>query len=563
MFRPETEQNTIEGARIRFLDNLRTFMIFLVVLIHAGGVYESSGGWGLFWIVDDPSINHLADILFFIIDIFVMSTMFFISGYTAPMSLEKKNGWSFLQSKIKRLIVPWAIAVLTLIPLYKVIYLYSRNIPQENWTSYFHWNSGIWSQNWLWFLPVLFLFNLLYMPLSKLNCLAEKITVKFAIAGMFFMGIVNSFCVDIFGVRGWTKSPLLDFQNERLAIYFMVFLSGALCFKKNVFASKARSKKLYIITALTAWIPISLYRFFYIKSFATAGNYVFSQAVDTLMLWLWFHLSLLCLLYLSIETFRLYFDNAGAISKELNRNSYPVYIIHTIVLGGIALTMLNTAIPSLLKYFILTVSTYTVCNLTAYCYRKAIKTKILIKRMEVRTMKTVTIAILISVLTIACGQKEEAPAPSISIHLAALQGNIDAIGQHIKAGSNLNEKDAYGSSPLTIAATFGKTEAARMLIEGGADIEITNNKGATPLHIAAFLCRSEIVEMLLDNGADKNAVNNGGRTALETVAGPFEDVKVIYDHLGKGLKQLGLRLDYERIKKTRPQIAEMLRVKKA
>ena len=43
------------------------------------------------------------------------------------------------------------------------------------------------------------------------------------------------------------------------------------------------------------------------------------------------------------------------------------------------------------------------------------------------------------------------------------------------------------------------------------------------------------------------------------VAGPFDDFKGIYDSIGKSLKPLGLKLDYERIKKTRPEIAEMLR----
>jgi len=44
-------------------------------------------------------------------------------------------------------------------------------------------------------------------------------------------------------------------------------------------------------------------------------------------------------------------------------------------MGGIALTMLNTAIPSLLKYLILTVSTYVASNLIVYFYRKVIKSK--------------------------------------------------------------------------------------------------------------------------------------------------------------------------------------------
>ena len=60
-------------------------------------------------------------------------------------------------------------------------------------------------------------------------------------------------------------------------------------------------------------------------------------------------------------------------------------------------------------------------------------------------------------------------------------------------------------------------------------------------------------------GADKTLPNKAGRTALESVSGPFNDVKGIYDSLGAAVEPLGLKLDYERIKMTRPQIAEMLR----
>lgn len=180
-------------------------------------------------------------------------------------------------------------------------------------------------------------------------------------------------------------------------------------------------------------------------------------------------------------------------------------------------------------------------------------------------MKRITKAMLvITLLTAAgCGNGEdtqEAPKPpSMALHTAAVLGNVDAVRQHIKAGSDLNEKDAYGSTPLIAATTFGKTEAARALIEAGADTEITNNDGATPLHIAAFLCYTEIVEALLEAGADRDLRNNTGSTALESVAGPFDDVKVVYDSIGKALGPLGLELDYEHIKRTRPKIAEMLR----
>ncbi len=184
-------------------------------------------------------------------------------------------------------------------------------------------------------------------------------------------------------------------------------------------------------------------------------------------------------------------------------------------------------------------------------------------------MKTVTSAILVVTLLAAAGfgmvensleeKGQPSETPSVSLHVAALQGDINAIRQHIKAGSDLDQKDMFGSSPLNTAAAFGRTEVARALIEAGADMEIRNNEGSTPLHAAAFLCHTEIVKELLERGANKYLRNYNGHTALDLVAGSFDDVKDGYDGIGKALAPLGFVLDYEHIKVTRPKIAQMLR----
>ena len=176
-------------------------------------------------------------------------------------------------------------------------------------------------------------------------------------------------------------------------------------------------------------------------------------------------------------------------------------------------------------------------------------------------MKTVTTALLlVTLLTpLRALHAQENLAPSVNLHVAAFQGNIDALRQHLNADADLNEKDAYGSTPLIIATTFGKPDVAGLLIEAGADLEIRNNNGATPLHIAAFLCRTEIVGLLLENGADRHLRDNEGNTAFDAVAAPFEDVIGMYDGLGQALAPLGFVLDYEHIRTTRSKIAEMLR----
>lgn len=371
----EKGQETIKRNRIYFLDNLRTFMIFLVIVYHAGLVYESSGIGAFFWIVDDPSTNNVVGILNLIMDIYIMATIFFVSGFFVPLSLEKKKGWAFLKSKFSRLMVPWVIAVLILMPLYKIIFLYSRDLPQQSWTTYFHFSNGIFSQSWLWFLPVLFLFNLLYLAFSKMSIDISKITMKKAVWAIFIIGFIYSICMDMFNGKGWTKTALIDFQNERLLIYFLYFLLGALSFKLKTYETKWKSKKLYNIINGISWIPITIYLIFLLNLFLKPGNYIVSQLVDRILIRFNFHFSLLCMLYVMISTFRYYLDKQGKIGKELNMNSYYVYILHVVVMGGIALTMLDTAIPSLLKYLILAVSTFVASNLLSHIIRKVIKSK--------------------------------------------------------------------------------------------------------------------------------------------------------------------------------------------
>jgi hypothetical protein len=355
------------------MDNLRTVIIFLVVLYHVGGVYEAGGLWGWFWIVDDPATITWVGILGIVFDIIVMPTIFFVSGYLTPVSLKYKTGTEFLVGKFKRLMVPWVIAVFTLIPLYKVIFLYSRNLPQEHWTTYFHITNPN-SQNWLWFLPVLFAFNLLYLLLSKVNIRIPEISLRGAVLGTFLVGLVYSYSIGVMlGFRSWTLTPLIDFENERLLMYFMAFLLGSLCFQQNVFAEKPQSKTLYTVVNSLAWVPITahifarLWPFFYPEGFAVTPLYR--------LIWhLSFYLSLLCLMYVMIETFWRYFDRPGRLWSELNKNSYGVYIIHVIVIGVFGTLLLNVNLPAVVKYLLLIVLTYVGSNLTVSGYRSLVQT---------------------------------------------------------------------------------------------------------------------------------------------------------------------------------------------
>lgn len=175
-------------------------------------------------------------------------------------------------------------------------------------------------------------------------------------------------------------------------------------------------------------------------------------------------------------------------------------------------------------------------------------------------MKIKTLSTHLLLLALLAGCSKSTP-PAISIQDATRTGNLEAIQQHIKAASNLNEKAPdSGGSPLNTAAAFGQIAAARALIQAGADLNSRAKDGGTPLMTAAVpLPRRNRPGTLGPYGADKNAKNYAGATALDSVAGSFDEVKGIYDLLQAALGPVGLKLDYEQIKVTRPEIAKLLR----
>jgi len=364
------EKPITQRKRIHWMDNLRTITILLVVLYHVGGVYESAGFWGWFWIVDDPDNIAWVGIVGIIFDIMVMPIMFFISGYLTFPSLRNRTSWEFIKGKVKRLMIPWGIAVLTLIPIYKFIFLYSRGLPQEPWSTYFHITNPN-SQNWLWFLPLLFVFNLLYLLLAKLNVRFDRISLKWAVVGIFVIGVIYSMLIgDLLGFRSWTLTPLLDFENERVFVYFLYFLVGVLAYQQNLFAEKPRSKTLYTIASSIAWLPITGHIFARLWPFFYPDPAAFPiTPLYRLVWWISFHFGALCMVYIMVESFWRYLDKPGKIWSVLSQNSYGVYIIHVIMIGVFGTLLLNLNIPALVKYPLLIIATYLISNLAVSAYR--------------------------------------------------------------------------------------------------------------------------------------------------------------------------------------------------
>ena len=367
--------------RSYFMDNLRTFLIFGVIVIHSGLVYEEvlAGSW----ITIDPDKSGGIGLIRLYLDAFIMYLWFFISGYFVVSSKSSKSFWTFIKVKFTRLILPWFFGIVLLIPLYKYIFLYSRGLPQEEWYSYFHFylrpggNPYYFAdnpvQNWLWFLPILFLFQLLYLLIPE--SWSRTISFKKGIVGLVLVGTLYGWTISSLGLSGWYHSFLLHFQNERLLTYFLTFLLGSLAFRQNIFNSIFSNRPLYIWINVLLIIIMSVYTLVALNLFFNlvdpTRNFFFVNApVDRLVYYFSQIVTMVSISYLILHAFYKYCNRSNSILHSLAKSSYHVYLIHLIVIGIIGTMMVSLSISPWIKYAFLSIATFVVSSLISVFYRR-------------------------------------------------------------------------------------------------------------------------------------------------------------------------------------------------
>ena len=79
-------------------------------------------------------------------------------------------------------------------------------------------------------------------------------------------------------------------------------------------------------------------------------------------------------------------------------------------------------------------------------------------------MKHLLLTTIAAVVLVGCGPPNP---PDISIHEAVKTGNIEAVKQHIAAGTDVNAKTNAGMTPLSVANVFDRTEIADLLRKHG------------------------------------------------------------------------------------------------
>jgi hypothetical protein len=136
-------------------------------------------------------------------------------------------------------------------------------------------------------------------------------------------------------------------------------------------------------------------------------------------------------------------------------------------------------------------------------------------------MKHLLLTTIAAVLLVGCGN----PEADRALFNAASGGNIEAVKQHLAAGTDVEVKDNNGFTPLHIATR----EVAELLIAKGADVNAIvasgQYQGKTPLDAAIQVGRPEVADLLRKHGGKTGEELKSAELVSE--AAETSDIEVI------------------------------------
>ena len=149
-------------SRSLYLDQIKALIVALVIALHAPMAFGGMGWIGVRIPIEEsvgPFFNGFFGWYGYAINSFIMQMMFLISGYFVPRSVHKKRVARYLKDRLLRLGVPFLVGMLL---INNSSLLLSRLSPASPYSE-LQWNNQPFNSVMvLWFLVVLFAFDLLY-----------------------------------------------------------------------------------------------------------------------------------------------------------------------------------------------------------------------------------------------------------------------------------------------------------------------------------------------------------------------------------------------------------------
>ncbi len=349
---PLTEHEMPHQDRDVASDSLRTFVIVLVVALHAALAYASFSVYNpLRWVeatapVVDASRWPLLDPFILFCDTFAMPLLFLVSGCFAITGLEHKGSKRFFLARLRRLGIPFIITAIFVAPL-AFLPGYLRALPKSS-TPYlirFYTSDG-WPVGASWFLWVLLALNGIltlvhrFAPATLTRLRRQPTTFV-----IWLVSVVSFLPFRLIGSQyyWWTSLGPFDVEPVRLGLYFAYFLLGVALGTGEGWRKPGWPKHWgywFVAGVLSFWA----------YSVLNDGTVRFPGLVTQALLAVTWATSCAGASLGLLGAFRTFARRRHAIVDSLNANSFGIYLIHYPVVHWIQFALLFVSWPAWIKF---------------------------------------------------------------------------------------------------------------------------------------------------------------------------------------------------------------------
>ncbi len=387
----------VAAPRLAFIDNLRTLIIVMVIMVHLSITYGGEGGWYYKEVKPDMPTGLILTMHNATCQSFFMGCMFLLSGYFTPASFDRKGPRKFLIDRLVRLGIPMLFYDLVIHPF--LIYWLARHdvyqLSFRQWAASYYTSFHL-GRGPLWFVEALLLFSLVYlvyrlltkdrgqavesvgnrgepststrlsMPPGEEQTLNGHALVILAV----FLGVA-SFLVRLWRPVGWCYEPL-NFQLPFFPQYIVMFILGVQAYRRQWLTrlSTSLGRNSLILAAILVFV---LFPVLTVLGGATDGDiseFLGGLYWQALAMALW-EQSLGVLLTVGLLVlFRERLNRHNALSQAASANSYATYVLHTPVLIVLTLMVRNVHLYPLLKFVLVAAFVVPACFLIAGLVRR-------------------------------------------------------------------------------------------------------------------------------------------------------------------------------------------------
>jgi|GEM_PF-104256 len=334
------------GKRLYFADNLRTWMVILVVLQHIALLYNTLY---LFMMLNQT---------------YFMGLLFLLSGYFSPGSIKRKGAWQFLMDRLLRLGIPTLVYAFILNPIaswgYQMMHSPAGNAAAIRF-----------ALGPMWFAVMLLEFDLGYLAWRTMTknrperpAPENRQKLTFPKVALFMLALTAaSYLMRLVIPYGITvlEFPSLGYLPQYLSFFLIGIFASRREWLRTIPGSLGQLGFVLAILASVILFPVALIS----SGSAWIGHGSWQSAIFAL----WDSIFAVGMSLALITFFRRFFDKGKKLGRFLSQHSFTVYVIHVPVIAFLMLALSGLQAQPKLKFCLAAVIGVPLCFGVAYLVR--------------------------------------------------------------------------------------------------------------------------------------------------------------------------------------------------